>query len=531
MTSEVAAESADPNGYDAIPYHSQAFAQTHPDRLATVARLFGLTPPEVSRCRVLELGCAAGGNLIPMAYALPDSEFIGVDLSVKQVEQGQCAIDQLGLTNIRIEHASILDIDDRWGSFDYVLCHGVFSWVPPAVQDKILAIAAQQLSPHGIAYISYNTYPGWYLRGGVRHMLGYHTAALHTPAERVAHARQLLNQLVSAITPNSGPYAQMLNGEIERLRESADWYLFHEVLEPNNTPLYFHQFIERAHRYGLQYLAEAEFSSMLTLQLPAALAQALEQISTDLVQFEQNLDFVRNRHFRQTLLCNAAALPQRALTPAVLHGLYAASGAQREKAGPLDLRPGIAASFRTQAGAQGTTQNPLTKAALAFLGERWPLGWNVEELCDAAAERAAAWVPAAQAQTYRELLLQELLQCFQAELIDLHSWQPPCVHQVSTRPRASAWAVSEAATQSLVTNLRHEVINLLPFSQAILPLLDGQRATSDVLEHLYAQVAAGKLAVPHTTEPFQPSPELHAQVAVWMHDSLHRLARYALLIG
>jgi hypothetical protein len=67
--------------YGDVPYVSQPFPQTHPDRLATLGRLFGLTPAPIPRCRVLELGCASGGNLIPLAYQLPESEFVGVNPS------------------------------------------------------------------------------------------------------------------------------------------------------------------------------------------------------------------------------------------------------------------------------------------------------------------------------------------------------------------------------------------------------------------------------------------------------------------
>lgn len=74
-----------PTSYDEVPYESYPFAQTHPDRLATVATLLGLRPAPVEQCRVLELGCAGGGNLIPMALTLPESTFVGIDLSARQI--------------------------------------------------------------------------------------------------------------------------------------------------------------------------------------------------------------------------------------------------------------------------------------------------------------------------------------------------------------------------------------------------------------------------------------------------------------
>ena len=150
-----------------------------------MARIFGVSTPDIAACRVLELGCASGGNLIPMAFNLPRSEFVGVDLSRHQVDDGRSVIRDLGLSNIRIEHASILDIGPDFGTFDYIICHGVFSWVDEPVQEKILQVASDNLSASGVAYISYNTYPGWHMREGVRRMMRYHTRQFDEPQEQI----------------------------------------------------------------------------------------------------------------------------------------------------------------------------------------------------------------------------------------------------------------------------------------------------------------------------------------------------------
>ena len=79
------------------------------------------------RCRVLELGCAAGVNLRQMAQAAPESEFVGIDGSAVQIEQGQEVLRELDLPNLRLEHADILSLSERQdlGLFDYIVCHGV----------------------------------------------------------------------------------------------------------------------------------------------------------------------------------------------------------------------------------------------------------------------------------------------------------------------------------------------------------------------------------------------------------------------
>jgi SAM-dependent methyltransferase len=146
-----------PTTYDDVPYTSYPYVRTSPDRLCTLARFFGVPAPAPSRARVLELGCASGGNLLPMADALPEAQFVGIDLSARQIEDGRALAQEAGLENIELRHASILDVDASWGSFDYVICHGVYSWVPPDVQRHILAIGRDCLSEGGVAYISYNT--------------------------------------------------------------------------------------------------------------------------------------------------------------------------------------------------------------------------------------------------------------------------------------------------------------------------------------------------------------------------------------
>jgi SAM-dependent methyltransferase len=453
------------NSYDELPYPSQAFVQTHPDRLATLARVFGLQPPPIEQCRVLEIGCASGGNLVPMAYGLPGSRFVGIDLSERQVAEGRARIAALGLTNVRIEAMSVLDLDERWGQFDYVICHGVYSWVEPAVQDWILRIAGRQLSPHGIAYVSYNTYPGWHLRESVRHMMRYHAMPFETPAERIEQARAMLDFLAGAVPQEGNAYGQVLARELDLLARCSDSYLYHEHLEPTNTPLYFHQFAERAATHGLQYLAEADFAAMLTGRFPPEVAATLEGISADIVHLEQYMDFVRNRQFRQTLLCREGLKVRRALSPAVMSGMHLASAARRESEGALDLDDRVEVTWRAPGGALATASHAVSKAALELLAQRWPLGWSLEDLLAEACRIANRPDDVA-------LPMQDLFQCFLSGVVELRSWQPPCFSGVSDQPRASACAVLEAASSDVVTSLRHEAVRLASVERTVLGGLD-----------------------------------------------------------
>ena len=172
--------SAAESSYDAVPYQSNPFPQSQPDGLAVAARLFGLQPALPSQANVLELGCASGGSLIPLAARYPDARFLGIDFSTAQVSAAQRQIAALRLTNIRIEQGDITNFSIA-EKFDYILCHGVYSWVPEATRAAILRLCRDGLTNYGVAYISYNTYPGWRLRQVVREAMLFHARARRQP--------------------------------------------------------------------------------------------------------------------------------------------------------------------------------------------------------------------------------------------------------------------------------------------------------------------------------------------------------------
>ena len=167
--------------YDVIYYPGHSFPETHPDRLATMASYYGLESAPIDRCRVLELGCGVGGNLIPIACLYPESEFIGVDLSAHAIERGQANVAALGLTNIALHNRNIMEMASDGRPFDYIIAHGVYSWVPPAVREKMLALYGECLAPNGVAYVSYNAHPGSHLRDMVRDMMLFHIRDLTEP--------------------------------------------------------------------------------------------------------------------------------------------------------------------------------------------------------------------------------------------------------------------------------------------------------------------------------------------------------------
>jgi methyltransferase-like protein/2-polyprenyl-3-methyl-5-hydroxy-6-metoxy-1,4-benzoquinol methylase len=521
--------------YDEVPYESNPFAQTHPGRLATVATLLGLSPPPVDRCRLLELGCASGGNLIPMAAGLAASEFVGIDLSGRQVAQGQRIVSEVGLRNITLLAVNILDVAPEIGTFDYIICHGVYSWVGPDVRDHILALCARHLAPNGIAYVSYNTYPGWHMRGTIREMMLYHATRFQDPPTRVRQARALLDFLAESVGQENSPYHHLLQAELNILRQTPDSYLFHEHLEEHNDPVYFFQFVRQAESKGLRYLAEADLNVMAPGNFRPEIQEVLQQLSDDLIHLEQYMDFLRNRMFRQTLLCHAQHTPQYKLQPRQLSAFHVASALRPASAAP-SLRNHQPEVFQAANGASVRVTEPLFKAVLSRLADRWPETIPFPALCaegralldgvtiretgsaDRDAEQIGAW-------------LLHLYTSAAGRLVELHVRPPICTRTVSERPRACAYTRWQARAGRLVTNLRHEPVELTDFARHLIQLLDGEHDRGMCCAALMEMAETQRLAVSKDGEPVRDRQRLRLLFEEALDGQLPLMARQSLLLS
>lgn len=537
------------NSYDVLPYSVSAFSQTRPSRLAAIARLFGLNAPLPDRCRVLELGCAAGGNLIPMASAAPASQFVGIELSQRQAADAQAAIQDLALSNINVRQMSILEVGPELGQFDYILTHGVYSWVPAAVQDKILQICRQNLSPSGVAYVSYNTYPGWHARGAVREMLWYHGQRFADPIERTREARAFLELLVEATRSNVGGYSALLRQELALLRQVPDEYLLHEHLDDFNDPVYFHQFAERAAGHELQYLGEAHLSPMMAGRFGPRIEERLRQLAPDLLEMEQYIDFACNRMFRQTLLCHREAALDPALRPQAIRDFHIASPL-KPTSSSLDPCSPDPMEFRH---AQLTlrTSDPLMKAAMLHLAEMWPMPVPFNNLLHGARERLAAGGSAGTSTASAEIddiaaLTHRLLNAYAASAVEFTLGEPAFTMTISERPIASPYARRRANAGGPVTNLRLESIRIGKPSALVLSHLDGQHDR----ESLVKMIADWLDSQPPAPSPGQrtaglqntenagtdmsaskPAATSEARATRFVEEVLQGFARAALLIG
>ena len=503
--------------YDRVLYPGAAHTQTHPDRLATLASLFGMQPAPLDRCRVLEIGCTDGGNLIPMAHGLPDADFTGIDIGTRSLAVGRGCIAALGLKNIRLLEHDILDVPGDFGAFDYIIAHGIYSWVPPVVREKILAICRAHLAPQGVAYISYNAYPGSHVRD------------IPDPEEKRRQGTALL-RFVAESQPESDPSRSVLAAELDWLAKSSIASFYHDDLAENRAPFYFHEFISDAARYDLQFLSEAAFHEMQAQVFPPKVVETLEALGTDRIAREQYLDFVKNRRFRQTLVCRREVALSGPLAAPLRH-FHISSRARPTSANP-SLDEAALEDFTAPGNASVKTGSSLAKAALLHLAEIYPHSVSFDDLLTAARSRLVEKSIALPNNAAPELA-DALLAMYAAPIVQFHVHAPRFTTVVSERPLVSPiarWCLARGA--DTVTNLRHRGTRIEdPIAAQLMLLLDGTRDRPALATELATFCAKRSLIRRENGTPITDPAQLQKVPAPGLGANLRKLARMAVLVA
>jgi len=429
--------------YDEIRYSNYPYAQTHPDRLATVAALHGLKAPDPRVCRVLELGCGAGGNLLAMAVATPGIRALGVDLASEPIEEGRRVAAEIGLDNVELRQGDVAELTDgRLGEFDYVIVHGLYAWVPEPVRDAVLAACHSHLAPDGLAYVSYNAHPGGHLRRLLREVGLWFGREEKDPLARAERAQALYRFLAASRGDADDWWGGMLAGTIEPFAWGPTYRLVHDDLSDHWAPVWFAEFAERAAGHGLAYVGDGDLSNLLPERVPGPVDEGVRELTGgDRIAYEQLLDMLRCVFFRQSVLCRDSRTPAAGPDPAAVRDLFFAARERAEGAAPGE---------------------PL-RSAMALLRTRLPDTMGFAEL------RAALGADP-------DALAEAMLEGFRAELVMPHAAPLRAVSAASDRPMASPLARWQARHELEVTSLAYTSVRMEePAARLLITLLDGTR--------------------------------------------------------
>lgn len=470
--------------YDQLPYDCLPFPEAEPDFLAALAHLHGFAAADARTARVLELGCAQGGNLIPMAARYPQGGFVGVDLSRVQVEEGRAFVARTQMKNISLLHGDIAALPDDLGEFDFIIAHGVYSWVPDFVREALLAACRGLLKPQGVAYISFNVEAGWRTYGQLRQLLLQHDRPEVGPMQRVERARSLL----ASTAFDDG----RLQKEADYLKGASPSYVFHEYLSNINKACSFGQFVADAAGQGLRYLGEAgPRRARVVLENDRGLSA--EARHDRWLDAEAGLDDALETRFRRALLVrDDAAMPQPQ-RPALLADL--AFSAELTSDDELDFAEAGEQHFAASAGERFPVSHPLLKAFLVVLASAYPQVLAYADATRHALELAREYGYRGEAD---EEFLEALLDFAQMQGMRLHTFTPAHPAGSGDYPQASMLARVQAVTPGWsVTNAFHVALDVDEWGRRLLAAMDGSLSINALGQYLLRALAeAGIQATP-----------------------------------
>jgi hypothetical protein len=467
------------NPYDAVAYPSLIIRHGRPGRLATIARLHGLSPPPIETARMLEVGGGDGLNAIALAAAYPRADFVNIDLAAEPIMRGRAWTQAAGLANVRHEIIDIVDAPAELdGTFDYIVAHGIYAWVPEAVRAGLMALFGRLLSADGVAYVSYNALPGGHTRIALREMILHHVGAIPDPRARIAATRTLLTGF-AAPQPRDEPVTAAMRKEAEATLAQSDGQLFHDQLGPVYAPHSLSAVVEAAARHGLRYLGEASDGGQDQGFVDSARGDITDAA---LVRALQTYDYRHGRYFRKSLFVRSDRPVRRVIDGTRAPGLWASSDA-------TDVGGGRIRIGRSERGVRDPRLRAIVQRLIALRPERVP----VTTLSD------------------DPQLLTDLCDLAVAGYVDLHTAPAPFAVVPGPRPRASPLArMQVGAGERRVVTLDHRRVEIDEAVAQALLLSDGA-VDRDELERRWAG--------------------LHGAARTPLADALDRAAKRALLLA
>jgi len=425
--------------YDVVAYPTAIFAQTHPDRLGAITQLHDIPAAAAATARILEVACGDAMNLLTMAVAAPEARFTGFDLAPTVIER--VLVDDDG-RQLHVEAAHGLE-----GTFDYIIAHGLYAWVPEPIRQALFALLGRVLAPEGIAFVSYNTLPGGYFRMAIRDLMRHFIPADFDPTAALRTAREVLRQFAEP-QPDDEPDMAAYRNQAARVQNQSDGLLFHDELGGQYHPQHHSEVCAAAERAGLIFLADAGRRRFDDGFLPEGVAPDAD-VNVQVARLAQQRDLMELRYFRHSLFVRAELKPRRTFEPGAVRRLWASARYARDGDG-----------WRGEEGSEFVVKHD---AAL-----------------EAALERLAAARPARVPVAELELddaRLRSLLNLFDLRYIQLHTTPAPFATSAPERPALStlARAMIDEGFDTVCT-LDHSKVQLRLFLSG----LDGRRNAEDM---------------------------------------------------
>jgi SAM-dependent methyltransferase len=468
--------------YEDVPYEGSSIAATAPAALALTSRAHGGPRPSLSGARVLELGCGDGANLLALAFHHREQSFVGIDASAAAIAAAERDARELELANVRFECADVGALELE-GPFDFVIAHGLYSWIDASRRAALRRLVRRVLAPSGLAYVSFNAQPGWGVRGRVRDVLARASLDVDAARARAAGLRGILGE-------PGYPWAGLLAHELDRASEASEAYLAHEYLAAHNDAFWLGELTRDFASEGLRYVGDALFDRPEGYVSPE-LRQAVAELAHDPIEREELIDLLAYRQLRAAVLCRDDAPTSPPLDASIIDEVWIASSV-RAVSEPFDLAPDAEEPFVGPRGTEVRARAPLAKMGLLLLASRYPEGFRLDALC-AEAEAALRRYGMRAGPDERDILRGGLFALWQRMELELRMEDAALRTTPGPRPLASALTRHEAVRGRHLTTPTHVALPIEPLERAIVAELDGTRTVPELVDALVASVEAGRV--------------------------------------
>jgi SAM-dependent methyltransferase len=472
--------------YDKTFFRSKLHRGRHIESIHTNCFLRGIQTEIPHNARVLEIGCATGHALFPMALEYPQATFVGVDPSDLQIKEAKLICDKLKLSNIDFRCGTAQQVLSDGEKFDYILCHGVVSWIPSSEVDSILTAIKKCLSSKGVALVSYNVSPG----SQIRQSFWSHIKQIVSSAGSVEKIRSLLSDLRSIIEFDyERPYQVLLYQELTRILSESDSYLVHEVLAEHNNAFSYQDFEQKISQFGLTQLLDVKphrngMNRLNSSFVPDEAYQAFSRLQNNLLSSDILLDGTTGLPFRESIITtievsNSSDYKNDQINFEKLYTLsYALASCQileeQDQEGSLAIQ---ASSGRIE-----KIKHPLLKDIFSLLSSVSP-----------------NFVPFSLIQSKFPnedplLIARALSECINREIILVSSYPPSMATSVYAHPNTTEYLRFQSGKEEAVTftSLRYETVEVDPLAAKFVQHLDGQTDKDSLLNLVRVWLTSGQ---------------------------------------
>jgi len=455
------------------------------DRILSISHLFGFKTAFGS-LKILEIGCGDGIRLLAAAEQNPNNVYVGISDCSDAIHKGQHLLEELSSKNISLYDISLESfLEANSILFDLIIVNNVYSWVDQTSQIILLNILDKYLSANGLAFIDYNTMPGWHMQNALRGMIQHHVQSYADKQEKIKQAKSFIRFLKDNSTSGKEE-KDLLIYEITAVERLSDTILYREFISEHNWPVYFSNMVGRLNSFNLAYIADYDLKTMSSQDMPKDAQDAL-LLSPNLVESEQYMDFFRNRRGRKSIVCraDAAISSQSGLDPTKLYDMYLSANNLLISNNVNDLCNSEPLNLNIGGEFSLTVTDPLVKVALKMLSDHSPGQLSFNNLLTSSAECLNIAGCGGKIEEQKEILAYQLLllfSCLTARTIEVAANKRNIASYVHHSPKASKLARFMASSSGPIINLNLCAVDLDDNERLILGLLDGSLSYSEIVD-------------------------------------------------